>query len=241
VQLDEEGFHSVHLQGLVPNLRGAETAAGRVNEMAVFAAATDSFSQSNVNASIAESVARFEPVVEAAHTSGIPVRGYISTAFGCPFEGEVDPYAVVDVARLMLDIGVDTLSIGDTIGVAVPADVTRLVAILMSELDTDISQLGLHFHDTRGMGVANAWAGYESGIRTFDASLGGLGGCPYAPGATGNVATEDLVWMFERSGVETGIDVSLARGAGLFAAQLVGREPAGHVATAPQWDGLPLV
>lgn len=225
---------------LVPNVRGYEAArdAG-ADHVAVFTAASESFARRNINATIAESIERFVPVIQAARRDGVHVRGYVSTAWGCPFEGAVSPAAVHDVARRLLDAGVDTLSIGDTIGVAVPAEVEPVCGPLL-DLVGDPGRLGLHFHDTRGTALANAWAGLELGVTTFDSSVGGLGGCPFAPGATGNLATEDLVWMLERSGVDTGVDLPALVEVARWAAQLVGRSPAGHVANATLWTGEPL-
>jgi hydroxymethylglutaryl-CoA lyase len=189
----------VRYSALVPNREGLERAleAG-VDKVAVFTAASETFTRKNINASIAESLERFRPVVAA---SPLPVRGYVSTAFHCPFEGPVDPAAALDVASRLIDLGVAELSIGDTIGRASPDQVRRLLEILLPRFGAD--RLALHFHDTYGRAPANARASADLGIRIFDASAGGIGGCPYAPGAAGNVATEALVELFAG---QTGID-----------------------------------
>ena len=192
---------------LVPNLEGLERArAARVDKIAVFTAASETFSRKNTNASIAETLERFRPVVARAD---VPVRGYISTAFHCPFEGPIAPEQVLPVARALLELGCAELSIGDTIGKATPEEVTRLLELLLSPaLPPNI--LAVHLHDTFGNAVANARAAHRMGIRVFDASAGGIGGCPYAPGAPGNVATEALVTAFPR---QTGIDRERLRAA----------------------------
>lgn len=190
---------------LVPNelgmLRAIEAGA---REVAIFAACSESFSLKNINCSIAESFARFEPVMKLAREHGIQVRGYLSTCFGCPFEGAVPEARVVQLVKKMRKLGVYEVSIGDTIGIANPAQVTSLFKKLKAVMPA--SQLAGHFHDTRGTALANILAAYECGIKTFDASIGGLGGCPYAPGATGNVATEDVVYMFDGMKVKTGVN-----------------------------------
>lgn len=190
---------------LVPNelgmLRAIEAGA---QEVAIFAACSESFSLKNINCSIAESFARFEPVMKLAREHGIKVRGYLSTCFGCPFEGAVPEARVVQLAKKMRKLGVYEVSIGDTIGIANPAQVTSLFKKLKTVIPA--SQLAGHFHDTRGTALANILAAYECGIQIFDASIGGLGGCPYAPGATGNVATEDVVYMFDGMKVKSGLN-----------------------------------
>lgn len=185
---------------LVPNLQGLERArAARVDKMAVFTAASETFSRKNTNATIAETLERFRPVVAQA---GVPVRGYISTAFHCPYEGPIAPAQVLSVAMSLLELGVNELSIGDTIGKATPEEVTRLLEMLLPAVRPS-SGLALHLHDTYGQAVANALAAHALGISVFDSSAGGIGGCPYAPGAPGNVATEALVAAFPG---QTGID-----------------------------------
>jgi hydroxymethylglutaryl-CoA lyase len=226
---------------LVPNERGYDGAlAAGATSISVFAAASESFSRRNINASIAESIERFRPIVERAARDGIHVRGYVSTAWGCPFEGPIAPAAVHDVVQRLADLGVTDVSIGDTIGVAVPAEIEPVMGPLL-EFDADL-RLALHLHDTRGMAIANAWAGLQLGIDTFDASVAGLGGCPFAPGATGNVATEDLVWMLHRSGIETGVDVDALVDVARWITSEIGRPVSGHV-TGPRvwpWPGDPV-
>jgi hydroxymethylglutaryl-CoA lyase len=182
----------VRYSALVPNEQGlARAIEAKVDKVAVFTAASETFSRRNINASIAESIDRFRPVVEAAP---VPVRGYVSTAFHCPYEGPISPAQVIPVCRALLEIGCDELSIGDTIGKATPEEVTALIEQLMPLVDLD--RVALHFHDTYGRAIANARQGAALGVRRFDASAGGIGGCPYAPGATGNVSTEALVVLF---------------------------------------------
>jgi hydroxymethylglutaryl-CoA lyase len=207
---------------LVPNEQGLERAlAARVGKIAVFTAASETFNRKNVNAGIAESIERFVPVVPRAQTAGITVRGYVSTAFWCPYEGKIEPAAVVDVVKRLLDLGVDEISIGDTIGKAVPLDVHALLDLLLDALAQD--RIAMHFHDTYGTAVANALAAYERGIAIFDASAGGVGGCPYAPGAAGNVATEDLCWALTRSGAAIGLDLERVSAASDLLAKALGR------------------
>ena len=187
---------------LVPNEQGLDRALdAEADKIAVFTAASETFNRKNINASVAESIARFKPVLERALKMEMPVRGYISTAFHCPFEGPVAPEKAVAVARQLLELGVEELSIGDTIGRAVPNEVRGLLELLLKTVPAE--KVFLHFHDTYGMAVANALAAWrEFGISGFDSSAGGLGGCPYAPGATGNVATEDLLFAFAASGAQ---------------------------------------
>ena len=191
---------------LVPNRKGFDAArdAG-VREIAVFTAASESFSRKNTNASIDETFARFGEFVADAKRDGMWVRGYVSTCFGCPYEGKVDPARVVEVARRLGDLGCDEISIGDTIGVAVPTQVEDVVSRLEAVLPLD--RLAVHFHDTRGTALANVVAALASGIAIVDSSAGGLGGCPYAPGASGNLATEDLLYMLHGMGIATGVDL----------------------------------
>ena len=207
---------------LVPNEAGLDRALeARAGKVAVFTAASETFNRKNINASIDESIARFAPVVPRALEAGVRVRGYISTAFWCPYEGRIEPPAVVAVAKRLLDLGVEELSIGDTIGKAVPAEVHALLDLLLDAVPQD--QIALHFHDTYGTGVANALAGYERGITTFDSSVGGVGGCPYAPGAAGNVATEDLAWALGRSGAALSLDLAKVSAASDLLASALGR------------------
>jgi isopropylmalate/homocitrate/citramalate synthase len=197
----------VRYPALVPNEKGLERAmAAGVLEIAVFTAASETFNRRNINAGVDESIERFRPVVDRARKEKIRVRGYVSTAFGCPYEGDVPPEAVREVAQRLLDLPVDEISLGDTIGVATPAGVYGVIEALY---DSGITRgvLALHFHDTRGTALANVYAGLECGITTFDSSAGGLGGCPYAPGASGNLATEDLLYLLQGLGIETGVSL----------------------------------
>ncbi|HKQ20322.1 MAG TPA: hydroxymethylglutaryl-CoA lyase, partial [Candidatus Eisenbacteria bacterium] len=179
------------------------------------------FNRKNINASIEESIARFAPVVPEARAAGIAVRGYISTAFWCPYEGKIEPTAVTKVARSLIDLGVDEISIGDTIGKAVPTEVHALLDLLLDAAPQDA--IAMHFHDTYGTAVANALAAYDRGITIFDASAGGVGGCPYAPGAAGNVATEDLAWALGRSGARLTLDLERVHAASDVLAKALGR------------------
>jgi hydroxymethylglutaryl-CoA lyase len=189
---------------LVPNMKGLESAlAAGVEEIAGFAAATESFSQRNTNCTIAESMERFAPVCKRALESGVKVRGYISVVLGCPYEGEVKPEIVADIAKRLYDFGCYEISLGDTIGVGTPGKTERLFETVRQKVP--VSKLGGHFHDTYGQALANILAAMEVGVSTFDSSIAGLGGCPYAPGATGNVATEDVLYMLDGMGIETGV------------------------------------
>ena len=192
---------------LTPNLQGFDSAmqAG-ATEVAVFAAASESFSRKNINCSIAESLKRFEPVISAASALEIPVRGYVSCVVGCPYEGDIDPAAAAAVARTLADMGCYEVSLGDTIGVGTPASIRRLLEACLRQLPA--KRLAGHYHDTYGMAIANIYASLELGIATFDASIAGLGGCPYARGASGNVASEDVVYLMHGLGIETGIDLA---------------------------------
>jgi hydroxymethylglutaryl-CoA lyase len=192
---------------LVPNERGYERfrAAGGAAVAAFFISASETHNRKNVNCDIAAHLERFRPVAERARADGVGLRAYVSTVLGCPFEGEVSVAAVVLLSQKLLELGVTEISLGDTIGVGVPASVRALVRSLAGEVP--LERVALHLHDTYGRALANVQAGYEEGVRVFDASLGGLGGCPYAPGASGNVATEDVVDLFERSDVSTGVDL----------------------------------
>lgn len=196
----------VIFSALVPNERGMQDAirAG-LKEVAIFASTSESFSQKNINCSIDESFERFVPVLRLAAKNQISVRGYLSTCFGCPFEGEVPEDRVVELAVRMQDLGVREISVGDTIGVAAAGQVRSLFGRLITKIGAD--KLAGHFHDTRGQAVANILMAWQMGVTVFDTSVGGLGGCPYAPGATGNVATEDVVYCFENLGVNTGVDL----------------------------------
>jgi hydroxymethylglutaryl-CoA lyase len=191
---------------LVPNMKGLERAidAG-VTSIAIFTAASDTFNKRNINMSINESFANYAPVAARARSEGMRVRGYVSTAFGCPYEGDVAPERVLEVTACLLDLGCYEVSIGDTIGVGTPMQVQGVIGVLLQVVP--VSRLAMHFHDTRGTALANTLAALEMGIATYDASAGGLGGCPYAPGASGNMATEDLVYMLDGLAIETGVNL----------------------------------
>ncbi|HLG78390.1 MAG TPA: hydroxymethylglutaryl-CoA lyase [Ktedonobacteraceae bacterium] len=211
---------------LVPNMKGMERAlAAGVRSIAVFTAASESFTRHNINASIAESLANFRPVVERARREAISVRGYISTVFGCPYEGAVDARQVLAVARALLDMGVNELSLGDTIGVATPRQVVAVLELLMEEGHIPVELLGVHFHDTRGTALANVLAALQMGVSTVDSAAGGLGGCPYAPGAAGNLATEDLLYMLHGMGIQTGVDLEKVVAATRFIAAHLDHPP----------------
>mgnify|MGYP001558627106 CR=1 FL=1 len=196
---------NVVYSALVPNMKGMERAlACGVRKIAVFTAATETFCKKNINMTFAESLQAFLPVVAEAKRNGVAVRGYLSTAFGCPYEGNVPPTQAAIAARRLADLGCDELSIGDTIGIAAPPGVEALLGLLKFPRD----RTALHFHDTHGTAVANAFMAAQMGYSRFDSSAGGFGGCPYAPGAAGNVATEDLVYAFEKAGVRTGVDLA---------------------------------
>jgi hydroxymethylglutaryl-CoA lyase len=206
---------------LTPNLKGYERArAAGADAIAVFTAASEHFTKRNINMTIEQSLDVFRDVVAAAKRDGIWVRGYVSTAFGSPFGDAVSPQMVVDVSVKLMDMGCDALSIGDTIGVGVPSQVEELVPLLLSEIPLD--SLAFHFHDTRGTALANVYAALQLGIRAFDSSAGGLGGCPYAPGATGNVGTEDVLYLLEGLGIKTGVDLAKVRAASRYIAGVVG-------------------
>ncbi len=216
---------------LTPNMKGFEAALGsRPDEIAVFGAASEAFSQKNINCSISESIERFEPVVAAALARGIKVRGAISCAVGCPYEGDVAPERVALVARLMKQIGVQQVGVCDTIGVGTAAQVQRAMGAALQHFAID--QVYGHFHDTYGQALANTLASLQMGVWQFDTSVAGLGGCPYAKGATGNVATEDVVFMLQGLGIETGIDLDKLVDAGAFISGVLGRQPQSRAATA---------
>ena len=208
---------------LVPNEKGLERAIkARAGKISVFTAASETFNQKNIQASIAESLERFKPVAAGTKAAGLPLRAYVSTAFFCPYEGKIEPKAVVDVVRRLEDLGVGEHSIGDTIGRAAPDDVRRLLDLLLKAMP--VEKVFLHFHDTYGMAVANALVAWEDyGVSGFDASTGGVGGCPYAPGASGNVAMEDLVFAFHASGGVTKVDVKALQAAAKSLAAAMGR------------------
>lgn len=216
---------------LTPNMKGYEAAAAtRPDEIVVFGAASEAFSQKNINCSIAESIERFAPVVAAARAAGIKVRGAISCALGCPYEGEVAPAQVARVARLMQGIGVQHVGVADTIGVGTPIKVQRALEAALAHFP--LHEVSGHFHDTYGMALANVYASLQLGIHTFDTSVSGLGGCPYAKGATGNVATEDVVYLLHGLGFSTGIDLDALIDAGAFIRQALGQANGSRVARA---------
>ncbi|MGE3609727.1 MAG: hydroxymethylglutaryl-CoA lyase [Bacteriovoracaceae bacterium] len=201
------GHKNVHFPCLVPNMKGYETAKILgVKEIALFTATSNSFTKKNVNATIDETFERMKEVASEAKKDQVKIRGYISTAFGCPYEGEMSIEALIDVTRRFMDLGVYEVSVGDTIGVARPQQVREYIRALKAEFPKE--KLAMHFHDTRGMAVTNILVSLEEGITTFDSSAGGLGGCPYAKGATGNVATEDVWYLMHSQGLETGIDIA---------------------------------
>jgi hydroxymethylglutaryl-CoA lyase len=202
---------------LVPNVAGLDRALqAKVSEVAVFAASTETFSQRNINQSIDASLANYKEVCARAAAAGLRVRGYLSTAFGCPFEGAVAPARVADVAARLLDLGVFEVAVSDTIGIAHPGQVPRVLDAVLARIP--VAQVALHFHDTRGTALANVLTALPYGIATFDASAGGLGGCPYAPGAAGNLATDDLIYMLDGLGIETGVSIERLGAASAFIA-----------------------
>lgn len=216
---------------LVPNMKGFEAAqAAGAKEIAIFGAASESFSQKNINCSIAESLARFAPVASAAKDAGIAVRGYVSCVLGCPYEGEIAPAAVASVSKALWDLGCYEISLGDTIGIGTPGKARAMLDAVAAEIP--IESLAVHFHDTYGQALANILACLEQGVATVDAAVAGLGGCPYARGASGNVASEDVLFMLQGMGVETGVDLDRLVETAWFIADSLGRPPASKVALA---------
>ncbi len=216
---------------LTPNMRGYEGArAGKVDTVAVFGAASESFSKKNINASIAESLERFKPVIEAAKTDGVRVRGYVSCVLGCPYEGKVPLDNVMRVSKALFEMGCYEISLGDTIGVGAAGEARAMIRAVASEVP--VTALSGHFHDTYGQALTNIFAALEEGVRTFDSSVSGLGGCPYAPGASGNVATEDVIYMLERSGFDTGADLNALIRTSVWVSEKLGRHPASKVTNA---------
>jgi len=216
---------------LVPNEKGYEASqAAGAKVIAVFASASEGFSRANINCTVAESIERFKPVLARAKADGIKVRGYISCVLGCPFDGEIKPQAVVDVAKALWDLGCYEISLGDTIGVGTAVKARHLLRAVAGTVP--MKNLAMHFHDTYGQALANLYAGMEEGCRVIDSAAGGLGGCPYAPGATGNVATEDVVYMLEGMGIRTGVDMPKLVAATNVVSQLIGRPPVSRVAAA---------
>ncbi len=224
---------------LVPNLAGLSRAIkANVDEVAIFAAASESFSKRNINQSIAESLETYREVCARAAVPGLPIRAYVSTAFGCPFEGAVEPAAVARVAGALIEMGAYEVSISDTIGIAHPAQVPRLLDVVTRTVPLD--RVALHFHDTRGTALANVLAALDYGAAAFDASAGGLGGCPYAPGATGNLATEDLLYMLDGFGIETGVNLQGVLNASRFIEPRLGHPLASRYAAAVRGRTSPL-
>jgi hydroxymethylglutaryl-CoA lyase len=224
-----------HLAGefhvLVPNEKGYEAArAAGAKVISVFAAASEGFSRANINCSIAESIERFKPVVARAKADRIRVRGYVSCVLGCPFDGEVKPQAVVEVAQKLWELGCYEVSLGDTIGVGTAVKARQMLRAVSGAVP--MTNLAMHFHDTYGQALANLYAGMEEGARVIDSAAGGLGGCPFAPGATGNVATEDVVYMLEGMGIATGVDMTRLLAATNAVSRLLGHPPVSRVASA---------
>jgi hydroxymethylglutaryl-CoA lyase len=216
---------------LTPNLKGFEAAlAARADEVAVFVAASESFSRKNINCSIAESLERAQPVFDAAKAHGVRVRGYISCVLGCPYEGDIEPSKVADVASALHAMGAYEVSLGDTIGTGTAGRTQALVETVAERVPIDA--LAGHFHDTYGQALANVYAALELGVATFDCSVAGLGGCPYARGATGNVASEDVLYLMQGLGIETGVDMTKLRRAGKYISDVLGRPPVSRVARA---------
>ena len=221
---------------LVPNSRGLERAeAAGADALAVFTAASSAFTQRNIGMTVDESLDAFAPVLDRAGRLGWWRRGYVSTAFGCPYTGRVDPRAAVDVARRLVELGVEDVCFGDTIGVGVPDQVSELTSLAV-DAGIPLAQIAYHFHDTRGTALANVAAGLAVGVRCFDAASGGTGGCPYAPGAAGNLATEDLVYFLDASGWEHGVSLDGVLTAARFIAGVLGRPLATKVGQAGGWD-----
>jgi hydroxymethylglutaryl-CoA lyase len=216
---------------LTPNLQGLTSAlAANVGEVAVFGAASEAFSQKNINCSIAESLARFEPVIEAAHAQGVRVRGYVSTVMGCPYQGDVSPAQVAQVARQLLAMGCYEISLGDTIGVGTPLQAKRMLEAVHQYVP--LEQIAVHFHDTYGQAIANLYAVLEEGVAIIDSSVAGLGGCPYAAGASGNVATEDVLYLLQGLDIATGVDLQAMINTGFWISQQMQRQNGSKVALA---------
>ncbi|QQN61409.1 hydroxymethylglutaryl-CoA lyase [Bradyrhizobium diazoefficiens] len=225
-----------HIKGaefhvLVPNEKGYDAArAAGAKVVSVFAAASEGFSRANINCTVAESIERFKPVLARAKADGVKVRGYISCVLGCPFDGEIKPKAVADLASTLWELGCYEISLGDTIGVGTPEKAKQMLRAVAANIPA--ANLAMHFHDTYGQALANLYAGLEEGVRLIDSAAGGLGGCPYAPGATGNVATEDVVYTLEGMGVRTGIDMDKLLAATNAMSSVLGKPPVSRVAAA---------
>ena len=233
---DEVAEHVVHagappgvrFSALCPNARGLERAkAAKMDEIAVFLSASETHNKKNINKSIEQTLAAFEETIAPARAAGMRVRGYVSTVWGCPYEGAVDPKRALSIAKKLLEMGCYQVSLGDTIGAGTPRQTKTILQLMLAEMPAE--KVALHMHDTRGTALANIVVGLEMGIRDFDASIGGMGGCPYAPGAAGNVATEDLVYMLHGMGIATGIDLDRLVEAGRAAESVVGRSLPGKV------------
>lgn len=221
----------VRYAALTPNLKGLEGAlAAKADEVAVFGAASESFSRKNINCSIAESLDRFAPVMEQAKAAGVPVRGYVSCVLGCPYEGEIAPRAVAEVAERLFAMGCYEISLGDTIGTGTPTKAQLMIAAVAERVPVD--KIAVHFHDTYGQALANILAALQMGVAVVDSSVAGLGGCPYAKGASGNVASEDVLYMLNGLGIETGVDLDKLIAAGAFISDAIGRPTASKVARA---------
>ncbi|KHM46353.1 hydroxymethylglutaryl-CoA lyase [Pseudoalteromonas distincta] len=221
----------VNLSALTPNLKGAQAAhAVGIKEFAIFTAASESFCQKNINCSIDESIERFSEVMAFAKANNIRVRGYVSCVLGCPYEGEIDPQAVLSVSQKLLDLGCYEVSLGDTIGVGTAKKVTQLIELLLTHIDK--AKLAVHFHDTYGQALTNIYAALSLGIATVDAAVAGLGGCPYAKGASGNVATEDVVYLLQGLGIEHSIDLQRLSEAGWEITKALGKQPVSKVSVA---------
>ncbi|MDO6508777.1 hydroxymethylglutaryl-CoA lyase [Colwellia sp. 4_MG-2023] len=223
--------NNVTYAALTPNIRGFENAmAVNVNEVAIFGAASESFSQKNINCSIKESLERFIPIMDAAKQANVKVRGYVSCVLGCPYEGDIAPEDVAKVAKKLYEMGCYEISLGDTIGVGTPAKVTQMIQAVSAHVP--INKLAVHFHDTYGQGLTNIYAALQMGIKVVDSAIAGLGGCPYAKGASGNVATEDVVYMLNGLGIETGIDFTKLLEAGWYISEKLAKAPISKVSNA---------
>ena len=226
-----ERREGVTYPALTPNMRGFDRAlAVGVTEVGVFAAASETFSQRNTNCTIEESLERFRPVCAAAQEAGVKVQGYVSTVLGCPYEGEIDPGIVADLCGRLHGMGCYRVSLGDTVGVGTPSKAAALIDRVAEAVP--LNAIGIHFHDTYGQALANTLACLDRGVRVVDSSVSGLGGCPFAPGAAGNLATEDLIYMLDGLGMETGVDLDAVAEAGAFITGWLGRAPASRVAQA---------
>ncbi len=228
-EIEEHHRHpGVTYSALVPNAKGLERARrAKVEEIAVFLSSSETHNRKNINKTIAATMAAFEETIGPALAAGIRVRAYVSTVWGCPYEGEVDPKRSVAITKKLVEMGCYQVSISDTIGAGTPRQTEKILELMLAEVPPE--KLAMHMHDTRGTALANVIVGLEMGIRTFDASIGGMGGCPYAPGAAGNVATEDLVYMLHGMGISTGTDLELLVEAGRVAESIVGRNLPGKV------------